>query len=172
MWKLIAVGIAAIAIATTSLVSAQETTRPDGRQRWQANAEDLRAFEEARLAALKAGLMLSPDQAKNWPAFEQASQDLYKLRRDRRMAMRSAAPSDNLVERLQRRATTMSDSGAALKKVADALDPLYKSLDENQKQRFAMLSHLGHSRWQSFRGRDRDGRRGDRDRSEDRAREN
>jgi len=38
----------------------------------QLNAEDLRAFGEARLAALKAGLTLTPEQEKNdrgrWPS--------------------------------------------------------------------------------------------------------
>jgi hypothetical protein len=33
----------------------------------------------------------------------------------------------------------MSDTGAALKKLADATEPLYKSLDENQKQRFRSM---------------------------------
>ena len=58
-------------------------------------------------------------------------------------AMRDAPPSNDPVERLRQRATAMSDTGAALKKLADATDPLYKSLDDNQKRRFAVLSRLG-----------------------------
>jgi hypothetical protein len=54
--------------------------------------------------------------------------------------MRNAPASDDPVERLRQRAT--SDTGAALKKLADATDPLYKSLDEHQKRRFAMLNRL------------------------------
>ena len=142
MWKSIIAGTAALAIASTSLVYAQQASRPDGGQRWRPSSEDMRAFGEARLAALKAGLMLTPEQAKNWPAYEQAARDFGKLRIDRRMAMRSAPPSDDLVERLRRRATAMSDTGAALKKLADATEPLYKSLDENQKRRFAALNRL------------------------------
>ena len=158
MWKVIIAGTAALAIASTSLVYAQQADRPDGGQRRQPSAEDLRAFGEARLAALKAGLMLTPDQQKNWPAFEQAARDFAKLRMDRRMAVRNAPPSNDAVERLQRRATAMSDTGAALKKLADATEPLYKGLDENQKQRFTALYRLpglgGH-----FRGREGDGQR-------------
>jgi zinc resistance-associated protein len=142
MWKSIIAGTAALAIASTSLVYAQLASRPDGGQRWRPSSEDMRAFGEARLAALKAGLMLTPEQAKNWPAYEQAARDFGKLRIDRRMAMRSAPPSDDSVERLRRRATAMSDTGAALKKLADATEPLYKSLDENQKRRFAALNRL------------------------------
>jgi len=142
MWKSIIAGTAALTIASTSLVYAQQAGRPDGGQRWRPSSEDMRAFGEARLAALKAGLMLTPEQAKNWPAYEQAARDFGKLRIDRRMAMRSAPPSDDAVERLRRRATAMSDTGAALKKLADATEPLYKSLDENQKRRFAALNRL------------------------------
>jgi hypothetical protein len=142
MWKAIVAGTAALAIAGTSLVYAQQRER-DGGQRWRPNAEDQRAFGDARLAGLKAGLALTAEQEKSWPAFEQAAREFGKLRADRRAAMRNAQPSEDPVERLRQRATVMSDTGAALKKLADATDPLYKSLDENQKRRFAVLNHMG-----------------------------
>src|SRR5262249_50471160 len=144
--------------------AAQQAGRRDDVQRWRPSAEDLRAFGEARLAALKAGLTLTPDQAPNWPAFEQAARDLAKKRIDRRIAMRHAAASNDPVERLRRRATAMSDTGAALKKLADATEPLYKSLDENQKRRFAVLNRLTGSGRDHFRGRESEGafRRGPR----------
>jgi hypothetical protein len=167
MWKVIVAVTAAVAIASTSLVYAQQAGRPDGGQRWQPSADDLRAFGEARLAGLKAGLMLTPEQARNWPAFEQAARDFGKLRMDRRIAMRSAPPSNDAVERLRRRATAMSDTGAALKKLADATEPLYKSLDENQKRRFAMLNRLTGPGRDHFHRRDGGGlSRGGRDRTE------
>jgi zinc resistance-associated protein len=160
MWKAIVAGTAALAIAGTSLVYAQQRGRFDGGQRWRPSAEDQRAFGDARLAGLKAGLALNAEQEKNWPAFEQAAREFGKLRADRRAAMRNAQPSEDPVERLRQRATAMSDTGAALKKLADATDPLYKSLDENQKRRFAMLGRFGgpgmerfHERG-GFRGRD------------------
>ena len=153
MWKAIVAGTAALAIAGTSLVYAQQRSDRDGGQRWRPTTEDLRAFGEARLAALKAGLTLTPEQEKNWPAFEQAARDYGKLRMDRMTAMRSAAPSDDPVERLRQRATAMSEAGAALKKLADATDPLYKSLDENQKRRFAILNRLTGSERSGFQGR-------------------
>ena len=69
MWKPIVAGTAALAIiAGTSLVYAQQSGRLDRGKRWQPNAEDVRAFGEARLASLKAGLTLTPDQDMNWPA--------------------------------------------------------------------------------------------------------
>ena len=126
MWKAIVAGTATLAIAGTSLVYAQQRSDRDGAQRWRPNTEDMRAFGEARLAALKAGLTLTPDQEKNWPAFEQAARDFGKLRMDRRTAMRNTPPSDDPVERLRQRATAMTDTAAALKKLADATDPLYR----------------------------------------------
>jgi hypothetical protein len=142
MWKLLTVGSTALAITVTSLAYAQQGDRPGSGRRWQPSIEDLRAFGEARLAALKAGLMLTSDQAQNWPAYEQAERELAKQRLERRMALRNASPSNDPVERLRRQASAMSDTGASLTKLADATEPLYKSLDENQKQRFALLNRL------------------------------
>jgi hypothetical protein len=152
MWKGIVAGTAALAIAGTSLAYAQQRGWHEGR-RGPPNIEDLRAFGEARLAALKAGLTLNAEQEKNWPAFEQAARELGKLRIDRISAMRSGPPATDPAERLRRRADAMSDMGVALRKLAEATDPLYKSLDDNQKRRFAMLSRLaghghgGHGGW-------------------------
>src|SRR6516164_7547928 len=90
MWKAIVAGTAALAIAGTSLVYAQQRGGRDGMmmQGSQLNAEDLRAFGEARLGALRAGLQLTPEQEKNWPAFEQAARDYGKVRMDRFAALR------------------------------------------------------------------------------------
>src|SRR3954468_8594785 len=163
MWKAIVAGTAALAIGGTSLVYAQQRFGgPEGLQRFRPSAEDMRAFGEARLAALKAGLMLNADQEKNWPAFEQAARDLVKLRLDRMTAARAERRDDrgggpgavtDPVQRLRERGTTMADTGAALKKFADAMDPLYKSLDDGQKRRFALLARVGREGGREF-GRD------------------
>jgi zinc resistance-associated protein len=159
MWKAILAGTAALAIAGSSLALAQQRWgRDGGHHRWQPSMEDIRAFGEARLAALKAGLALTPEQERNWPAFEQAAREFGRLRIDRMGAMRNAAPVSDPIERLRQRATAMSDTGAALRKLADATDPLYKSLDDSQKRRFEMLSRFSGGR-HHFRGRD-DGFRG------------
>jgi zinc resistance-associated protein len=160
MWKTIVAGTAVLAIAGTTLVYAQQSGHFGRGERWQPNAEDLRAFGEARLAGLKAGLVLTPDQEKNWPGFEQAARDYAKMRGDRISAMRSAAAPSDPVERLRQRATAMTDTGAALKKLADATEPLYKSLDENQKRRFGVLNRLtGGPPDGMMRGREDGGRR-------------
>src|SRR5438034_854505 len=91
MVKAILIGTTALAIAGSTLVYAQQ--RPGGRDgdlRGGPNVEDMRAFGEARLAALRAGLLLNAEQATNWPAFEQAARDVQTLRRDRITAFMAA----------------------------------------------------------------------------------
>jgi hypothetical protein len=173
MWKAALAGTAALAIIGSSLVYAQQRGRPGGFERWHPSIEDMRAFADARLAALHAGLGLTPDQEKNWPAFEQAAREMAKLRLDRITAAvntdRDRPPQSNdPADRMHRRAAAMSETGAALKKVADAVDPLYKSLDDAQKRRFAILERMlappdDGRQGREFRGRDGFGRDGQRD---------
>lgn len=99
-----------------------------------------------RIAGLKAGLELTSDQAKNWPAFEQALRDMAQLRIQRRLAREAgnqqSQTSTTPFERLARRADNMSKMSAALKRVVDTGAPLYQSLDEAQKNRFAKLARF------------------------------
>jgi hypothetical protein len=147
MWKAVLAGTTALAIAGSSLVYAQQRGRPEGMARWRPNIEDMRAFGNARLAALHAGLELNADQEKNWPAFEQAARAVIKLHVDRMGAAPEASrdrqpQSGDPAERLRARANAMVETGTALQKLADATDPLYKSLDDGQKRRFAMLRRM------------------------------
>ena len=154
MWKAVVGGAAALVLAGTSVVHAQHRSGADDGRRWRPGAEDLRAFGEARLAALKAGLALTAEQEKNWPAFEQAARELSKLRMEQRTAVRNAPPVSDPAERLRQRATAMADTGAALKKLAEATDVLYKSLDDSQKRRFAVLDRVSGARMELFREHD------------------
>lgn len=113
------------------------------------NPEDRAAFVDARIAAVHAGLRLNADQEKLWPPVEAAVRDFAKLRIDRANARMNAGPGDtdrpeDPIARLRQRAEDMGASSAALKKIADAADPLYKTLDEGQKRRLAVLTrHRG-----------------------------
>src|SRR5580692_2821447 len=119
------------------------------------------AFTDARIAALKAGLELTPDQVKNWPPFEQAMRDMVQLRIQRIQARQSGdqQPTTSPFDRLSRRADNMSKTSAALKKVADAGAPLYQSLDDAQKGRFMMLARILRSHHHMHAFNDRDGGR-------------
>jgi hypothetical protein len=107
--------------------------------------EDRAAFVDARIAAVHAGLKLNADQEKLWPPLETAVRDFAKLRIDRANARMNApadAPRPDPVTRLRDRADTMAASAAAMKKIADAADPLYKTLDEGQKRRLSVLTRM------------------------------
>jgi hypothetical protein len=117
-------------------------------------AEDAAAFTDARIAALKAGLKLTAEQEKNWPAVETALRDLAKQRADRANAMAqrrderrgnadAAQPAPDAIARMREGADGLTQRAANLKKLADASEPLYKSLDEAQKHRFAALIRTG-----------------------------
>lgn len=157
MWKTVLAGTAVLAIAGASLAYAQSDSAPFERaQRWRPSAEDVAAFGDARIAALHAGLKLTAEQEKNWPAVETALRDLAKQRADRVAVRAKAAPSRDPIERLAMHAQAIESRGAALKKLADAAAPLYKSLDEAQKHRFMILARfnaerLGHRRAQEWR---------------------
>ena len=178
MKKVLLAGVAALAIAGTTVVYAQH--RP-WFEHMRMNPEDRAAFADARIAAVHAGLKLTPDQEKLWPPLEAAVRDFAKLRIDRANARMTAKPddeqkADDPVARLRERADNMTASGTALKKIADAADPLYKTLDEGQKRRLKILTHMEHRddgggwRHREFE-RDRDGGGrdgGDRDHGYDR----
>jgi hypothetical protein len=136
-------GVAALAIAGSTAVYAQHHHRHWGQMRMA--PEDRAAFVDARIAAVHAGLKLNADQEKLWPPVEAAVREFAKLRIDRANA-RMNAPADatppDPVTRLRERADTMATSAAAMKKIADAADPLYKTLDEGQKRRLSVLTRM------------------------------
>jgi len=181
MRKFSIAAVAVLTIAGSTAVYAQY--HPWMRDHWQHmrfSAEDRAAFVDARIAAVHAGLKLTPDQEKLWPPVEGAVRDFAKLRIDRATARMKAQDDasgqqtpDDPVARLRERADNMAVSAAAMKKIADAADPLYRSLDDGQKRRLAVLTRFGRfggpegwrHRWME-RDRDRGDRRdGDRDNS-------
>jgi hypothetical protein len=161
MLKAVVAATAAVTIAGSTVSYAQRSERPDDARRWQPTTEDMRAFQAARIAALRAGLVLTPDQEAHWPVFEQAMRELQQLRLNRVAAMRDARRGDRSpivdpAERMRQRAVRLSENGAVLKRLAEATEPLYQSLDEAQRRRFAILT-----RTESLPGRSRLGRRAD-----------
>jgi predicted O-linked N-acetylglucosamine transferase (SPINDLY family) len=121
--------------------------------------EDRAAFLDARIAGLKAGLELSAEQEKNWPPLESAMRDLAKERAARFAAWRETrehrdeAAEVNPIDRLSRASERLSARAAELEKLASAAKPLYDSLDDSQKRRFAVLFHrpMGHGQWRHWR---------------------
>ncbi|MGD9545754.1 MAG: Spy/CpxP family protein refolding chaperone [Methylocystis sp.] len=124
--------------------------------------EDRSAFLDARVAALKAGLKLTAAQEKAWPAFETALRETSKARADRRAdsheKWKDIHEHHDVIEGLRLRSQGLTTRGAELGKLADAAKPLFDSLDDAQKHRFAILlkhalkphghgGHHGHGHW-------------------------
>jgi zinc resistance-associated protein len=142
MLRTVAAGAAALMLAAGAAAFAQQPPAGPDFGRRQFAPEDRAAFLDARVAALHAGLRLTAEQEKAWPAFEQAWRDLAGLRGNRPSVPRADESLDP-VQRMQRMADVLTSRGAALKRYADAMGPLYQSLDDNQKRRFGLLSRMG-----------------------------
>ena len=154
MLKTILAGATALAIAGSAIAYAQPSSdRGDRGERSRMSAEDVLAFGDARVAALRTGLKLNAEQEKHWPALEAAMKDAAKQRSERFAARASADRPNDMIERLAARGEAMESRGAALKKLADAASPLYQSLDEGQKKRFTVLARLGGRDGSHMRGK-------------------
>ncbi len=176
MRKFAIAGIAALAVAGSTAVYAQHNRwLHEHMEHMRMNPEDRAALADARIAAVHAGLKLNADQEKLWPPVESAVRDFAKLRIDRANARMNAKPEEDAqrdpVTRLRERAENMTTMAAAMTKIADAADPLYKTLDEGQKRRLAVLTrregrfgggwrHHGFGHGMMGGDRDRDGDRG------------
>ena len=159
--------LAAWTFAPAAQAASDQSSQP-AMERMQNWAADHEAFLDAKIAGLKAGLTLTPDQEKLWPPFEAAVRDAAKLHMDQmksmmgrmqkmRQMMRGSENSEAMgaagqavspIDRLEALGKGMSARGAAIEKVAEAAKPLYASLDDSQKRRFALLGRalfmMGH----------------------------
>jgi zinc resistance-associated protein len=105
------------------------------------SAQDRAAFLDARIAALHAGLQLTPDQEKLWPAVETAFRDTAKMIAEQRQKLRDEPRPSDPVAWLRRISDNTTARGETLKKLADAAAPLYATLSDEQKRRLPVLLH-------------------------------
>jgi hypothetical protein len=146
MLKLIAVGLAALFVTASPLAYAQA---PSGGA---ARAVDVSTLTDAQITIVKAALQLTPDQDKHWPAVESAIRTRAKDRQariataaERSSELRDRSPIEALRDRdpvdfLHRRADALAQRAADLKRLADAWQPLYQTLNPDQKRRMALLT--------------------------------
>jgi hypothetical protein len=112
------------------------------------SSADLNSLTDMRVGIIKAALQLTPDQEKHWPAVEEAIRARAKNRQallERVVELRDQGPMEavrdiNPVQLMERRASALNQRGADLKRLADAWDPLYKTLSEDQKKRMAFVT--------------------------------
>lgn len=142
MKRVFLAALAAAALSTATAASGATANAEPFARPSRFSAQDMTAFADARIAALKAGLQLKPEQEKNWPALEAALRDNAKARIARIEEWREKAPptlENDPIGALQRRAQAMTARAGELDKLAIAAKPLYDSLDDAQKRRFGAL---------------------------------
>jgi len=101
--------------------------------------EQIIASVDANVARLKDELKLSPEQEKNWAAFNSAMHNLGFNGAERvrlRAARAQRDPPDDIVDQMRNEAQFLADRAQDQRVVADAVDPLFLSLDDKQKSIF------------------------------------
>ena len=164
MLKALFAGTTALTLIGGSVVYAQQTApaQPGSnieQTRVRMTPDEYVTRTNARITELKAELKLTPQQEKNWSLFEATVRESAKQRVEHFEQARKTREQAGGQPQGDRVAATPEDV-ANQKRLAAALDPLYKSLDEGQKQKFATLFRVdGEGRHFWFRGRGDRGQR-------------
>lgn len=111
---------------------------------------DLNALTDARIGVAKAMLQMTPDQAKLWPPVEEAIRNAAeaqyrRIARRRAMTGHDGEHEADPIAILRARADVLSERGANFRKLADAWQPLYQTLNPDQRDRLRLVaSHVLH----------------------------
>ena len=154
MMKIVLLATTALFLTASSIANAQssQTSAPASPERL--NAADRNNLTDMRIDLTKAALQLTPEQEKLWPPVENAIRARAEDRKARIAKIqetvgRRADESRIEVMRnrdpiafLQRRSEALAQRSADLDKLAEAWQPLYKTLSPEQRQRMAALAIL------------------------------
>ena len=143
MLKTVAVGLTALFVTASSLAYAQApSTAGSEQEEPRLSAADLSALTDARIAIVKAALQLTPEQAKYWPAVEEAIRNRATGRQTRLAALsRQREQGDrDPIDMVRHRADSLAQRSAELKQLADAWQPLAATLTPEQKQRLRVFA--------------------------------
>ena len=126
----------------------QEVLTQEGES--QLTAEQIVASSDANIDRIKAELNLTPEQEKNWTAFNSAMHYLGHNGADRlnlRIARAKRDPPDDIIEQMRNEAQFLNDRAVDQRNVADAAEPLFASLNDKQKAIFIEeMVRLSHER--------------------------
>jgi hypothetical protein len=116
----------------------------------QLTAEQIVSNSDANIERIKTELNLTPEQEKNWTAFNSAMHYLGHNGADRlnlRIARAQRDPPDDIIEQMRNEAQFLDDRAVDQRNVADAAEPLFTSLDDKQKAVFIEeMVRLSHER--------------------------
>jgi hypothetical protein len=139
MRKTIIIFMSAALLTGTALTSS--AIARDRSDRSELSASQMADRADVQTAKLKVDLNLTADQEKNWSGFASAMQDMSKKQADHRIAMRDARAQQgakfDVLDEMRKNADAQIERSNDQKKLADAAQPLYATLNDQQKQRFA-----------------------------------
>jgi LTXXQ motif family protein len=150
MLKIVMAGTTALVLAASPIAHAQTAPSPPTRERL--NAADRNTLMELRIDLVKAALQLTPDQEKLWPPVESAIRARAEDRKARLAKIGETVgrrADENPVEVmrnrdpiafLQRRSQALAQRSADLDKLAEAWQPLYNTLSQEQRQHMAAIA--------------------------------
>ena len=106
---------------------------------------ELNILTDARIGMVKAALQLTPEQQKFWPPIEEAIRAraegrFHRIAQLKALVDRAGQREFNPIELMRGRAEALAQRGANLKRLADAWQPLYQTLNADQKQRMRVLA--------------------------------
>jgi hypothetical protein len=108
-------------------------------------AGDVHALTDARIGLVKAALQLTPEQAKFWPPIEQAIREsaqgrAHRIAELKQLAEQAGRRDFDPVTLMRGRAANLTERGDSLHKLAEAWQPLYQTLNPEQKERLRLLA--------------------------------
>jgi hypothetical protein len=152
MSKIVVLGTTALFLAASSMANAQGTPSTSSAAPERLSATERNNLTDMRIDLVKAALQLTPEQEKLWPPVESAIRARAEDRKGRvakiqetvgRRADESRADvlrNRDPIAFLQRRSEALAQRSADLDKLAEAWQPLYKTLSPEQRQRMAALA--------------------------------
>jgi hypothetical protein len=150
--KIVVAATTALFLSASSIACAQgsQASQPASPERL--SATDRNNLTDMRIDLVKAALQLTPDQEKLWPPVESAIRARAEDRKARIAKIQETVgrrADESRVEilrnrdplaYLQRRSEALAQRSADLDKLAEAWQPLYKTLGQEQRQRMAALA--------------------------------
>ena len=149
MLKLTAAIATALFVTASPVVYAQT---PSAVPLERLSTADLSKLTDLRIDLVKAALQLTPDQTKFWPPIENAIRARAEDRQARVAKIRETmgkradeSSAEIIADRdpvafMQRRSEALAERSADLNKLAEAWEPLYKTLSPEQKKRMGALA--------------------------------
>jgi hypothetical protein len=154
MLKILFVIMSATLLTGTAALT-NSAVAPDGSERSELSASQMANRADVRTAKMKVDLNLKTYQEKHWSGFASAMQNFSKKEGDRRTALHDELAQlqgkFDVLDQMRKSADALIERSYDRKKLADAAQPLYSSLDAEQKQRFSdSMIFGGHSASETY----------------------